>query len=377
MVGNISSSEHELVIQAKKFREQFVAPNSPGWERDRCLPREYFLAAAEHGLCGLLVPENLGGKAISYRALAMILSELSSVCFASTFALVVHNNLASNISKNGTSAHHRFLPEMIAGQKIGAFLLTEPGAGSDAAAITTLATKNPHGFVLNGEKAWITNGVNADLLSVYAQTEEQAGAHGIASFLIDVSVTELKRTAPYELIGARAMNVCGFEFTDAELPADALMIAAGDAFKAAMQGIDLARTVVAAMCCAMVEKSLALAIEYAKKRQVFRKPVAEHQYPRHILADVSTDLAAAKALMNRAVDALDAGSSATLEAAHAKKFATKVALSRIADCMQMMGAVGALGDYPLARHLACAKLAQYVDGTSEIQNVVIARELFN
>ena len=376
MVENNASRELVLVEHAHKFRVKFIEPNAASWERDRCLPREYFQAAAEYELCGLLVPTHLGGQAISNSALAKILSELSAACFASTFALVVHNNLASNISKNGAAVHQALLPEMIAGRKIGAFLLTEPGAGSDAAAITTLASKNSDSYVLNGSKAWITNGVNADLLSIYAQTETGSGAKGIASFLIDANHTNLKRTSPYELLGAHAMNVCGFEFSDTEIPHAALMIESGRAFKAAMQGIDLARTMVAAMCCAMVRRGLDEAIGYTKKRQVFRKAVAEHQYPRHVLADVSTDLAAAEALTIQALNALDEGNRATQVAAHAKKFSTKVALARIADCMQMMGAVGALGDYALARHLACAKLAQYVDGTSEIQNVVLARELF-
>ncbi|MGR8950665.1 MAG: acyl-CoA dehydrogenase family protein, partial [Gammaproteobacteria bacterium] len=342
MFGTFTPREEELIEQARTFRERIVKPNAAVWERDKNLPRDYFLAAAEHDLCGLLVPQELGGQALSNGALAMILFQLARSCFASTFALVVHNNLASNISKNGGSEHLAVLPDMIAGRTIGAFLLTEPSAGSDAAAISTLARANDKGYILNGSKAWITNGTNADILSVYAQTEAGAGSKGIANFLVEAENTKIERTPRYELLGAAAMNVCGFEFRDVQVPSGSLMIEAGGAFRVAMQGIDLARTLVAAMCCAMIDAGLKHAVAYTKERQVFRKAVAEHQYPQHALADVSTDLEASLALTRLAVEALDGQHCSTVRAAHAKKFTTKVALSRIADCMQMMGAAGAI-----------------------------------
>ena len=375
-MSGFEAPERAVIDAAIEFANDFVEPKAGDWAREGHLPREYFLEAAKYGLCGLLVPETLGGKGVSFAALALVLEKLAESCFASTFALVVHNNLAGNISLNGAAHHQAHLPDMISGEKIGAFLLTEPGVGSDATAIATEVRVTAQNSQLNGAKAWITNGAIADLLSVYAQTAPGDGAGGVANYLIDADREGISRTPPYELAGAGAMNVCGFEFSSSPLAKNDQMIEAGRAFKVAMSGIDLARAVVAAMCCGMLARSLLESVGYTKQRQVFGRPVAEHQTPQHTLADASTDLAAARALTASAINTLQAGERATVAAAHAKKFATKIALQRIADCMQMMGANGALGEYPMSRHLACAKLAQYVDGTSEIQNVVLARELF-
>ena len=364
------------IEDAKRFAVEVMEPGAPTWSRGENLEREFFVRAGEYGLCGLLVPTQLGGRELRYRALAETLEILASVCFASTFALVVHNNLASNIAKNGAEHHKALLPAMLAGEKIGAFLLTEPGVGSDATAITTRVDTGNSSLTLTGKKAWITNGRVADILSVYAQTDPSGGAKGIANYLIDGARFGIKPTDAYELAGAGAMNVCGFDFERTPLHEGDLFIEAGRAFRTAMAGIDLARVMVAVMCGGMLKRSLDEAVRYTRARKVFGKPVADHQYPQHVLADVSTDLEAARALTAKAVHALENSQGQTVAAAHAKKFATKVALQRIADCMQTMGAVGALGEYPMSRHLACAKLAQYVDGTSEIQNVVLARDLF-
>ncbi|MEM7467667.1 MAG: acyl-CoA dehydrogenase family protein [Pseudomonadota bacterium] len=372
----LTQKEQDLLAAAVAFRTDYVEPHAAAWARQGKMPRAYFEEASKHGLCALLVPQELGGKGLSYNGLAAILSTLADACFSSTFALVVHNNLAANIARNGSSEHHAFLPAMIAGEKIGAFLLTEPGAGSDAAAISTTAKVSKDAIRLSGDKAWSTNGGIADLLSVYAQTSPGAGSKGIANYLVEAQTNGVQNSKPYDLFGVGAMNVSGFNFDNVILARKSEMIAPGKAFKAAMQGIDLARTMVAVMSAAMLQRSLHEAISYIKKRTAFGQAIANYQYPQHLLADVATDLVAANALNAQAVTALANDDNATTVAAHAKKFATKIALQRIADCMQIMGAAGALGEFPLSRHLACAKLAQYVDGTSEIQNVVIAREMF-
>lgn len=377
MLKEFTGADSKVVDVARRFATEVIEPQALNWQCDGGLPREFFLLAAEHGLCGLLVPRELGGLGVSNITLAAVLAEMASSCFATTFALVVHNNLASNIAKNGDRSHQTVLPSMLAGEKIGAFLLTEPGAGSDAAAIATQVSTDTKFDVLNGQKAWITNGVIADILSIYVQTKADSGPSGIANYLIDINEHSIQKTDPYRLVGANAMNVCGFNFNETAVSKDCLMIAAGQAFKVAMGGIDTARAMVAAMCCGITARALGEAVNYTKQREVFGKPVADFQTPQHVLADVSTELEAAHALTERAVMALEANSGASVAAAHAKKFSTAMAMRRIADCMQMMGAVGALEDYPFSRHLGCAKLSQYVDGTSEIQNVVLSRALFS
>lgn len=344
------------------------------WERTRTQPRELFAVAADHGLCGLLVPTALGGAGLGVAAMAEVTGILAAADFAATFALVVHNNLAGALAGNGTpEQRERYLAPMVAGRCIGAFLLTEPGAGSDAAALATTAV---HGR-LDGEKAWITNAGNADLLSVYAQSVPGSGPAGIASFLVDADAAGVTRLPPYGMLGGHVSGTGGFRFDDVALGAESSFVPAGRAFRAAMVGIDIARVNVAAMCVGMMRRGLEVATEGATQRSAFGRPVAEFQGVQWQLADVATNLEAAGALTSRAAEAFAAGDPAgAVLAAHAKKFSTRVALTDLATCMQVLGARGFTDEGPLARHMAAAKMAQYLDGTTEIQNVVIARSLF-
>ncbi len=371
-----TTAEHPAVAAARTFAAEFVAPNARGWEEQRRFPREAIAAAGDAGLTGLLVPEALGGAGASPTVLARAMEELAAADFAFAFALVVHNNLAANIARNGTDAHkERHLPAMVAGRRIGAFLLTEPGMGSDAAAVATRARRDGGGWRIEGEKAWVTNAAAADILSVYAQTDTAAGWRGIACFLVDAGAEGVSRTEPYSLLGGHAMGAGGIALADVAVPEEAMLLGPGDGFKAAMGGIDLARATLAAMMCGMMRAGLECAIDYAASRRAFGQSTAEFQGVQFLLADAATDLEAARLLAYEAITRVEAGAGAAPMAAHAKKFATRAALARLADCMQAMGANGARADYPLARHLAGAKLAQFMDGTTEIQNVVIARHL--
>jgi alkylation response protein AidB-like acyl-CoA dehydrogenase len=308
--------------------------------------------------------------------MAHVMEALASADMAAAFALVVHNNLASNIAINGSAAlQDANLPGMVDGSRIGAFLLTEPQSGSDAAGIKVAARQDGQEWVLSGEKAWVTNGVVADVLSVYAQTNPDDGARGIACFLVDRDTSGVEPGPAYQMLGGHAMGVNSIAFTGARLPAGAHFIPAGNGFRAALAGIDTARAVLAAMNCGMLRSGLEVAIEVAGGRHAFGKTLTDFQGIQWTLAEVATELEAARQLAFNAARLLDGGEDGSLAAAHAKKFATRTAFARLSDCMQVMGAWGVTHDYPLARHLACAKLAQYMDGTSEIQNVVIARKL--
>ena len=376
MDGQLPTDSEAAIEVAKSFAAEVMAPNAAAWELNRALPREFFTQAAERGLCGLLVPAARGGSGLGVLAIAHVMEALSRVDMAAAFALVVHNNLASNIAINGsTQLQDSYLPGMVDGTRIGAFLLTEPQSGSDAAGIKVAAHKDGDGWVLNGEKAWVTNGVEADILSVYAQTDPEQGARGIACFLIDRETDGVAPSAPYQMLGGHAMGVNGIAFNDVRVPQTAHFIPAGGGFRAALAGIDTARAVLAAMNCGMLRAGLDVAVEVVGGRRAFGQALGEFQGIQWTLAEVATELEAARQLAFNAARLLDAGEDGSLAAAHAKKFATRTAFARLADCMQVMGAWGATHDYPLARHLACAKLSQYMDGTSEIQNVVIARKL--
>lgn len=378
MEVTLEAREESVVQSAGEFAREMVAPHAAQWEAQRQVPLDTIRAAADAGLAGLLVPSEHGGGGLSYTAMARVMEELAAECMAFAFSMVVHNNLADNIARNGTPGQiERFLPGMIRGETIGAFCLTEPGVGSDAAAVTTEARASGDEWIINGRKAWITNGAVANLFSIYAQTDPALGWKGIACILATDDTPGLVREAPYDLLGGHALGTNGITLENCRVPISQLLIGPGDAFKAAMRGISVARANVAAMCSGMMRASLGHALEYVARREVFGKPVGAYQGVQWQLADVATNLEAARLLTYRATTAIDRGEDANVHAAHAKKFATRAALSGISDCMQAMGAVGLRTEHPLARHMACAKIAQYLDGTTEIQNVVISRALFS
>jgi alkylation response protein AidB-like acyl-CoA dehydrogenase len=365
-----------MIAKAAEFSNRYVGQGAAAWERQKGLPPEGIRAAAKAGLCGMLLAEDLGGKALSKSAMARVMEELSKADMAYAFVLIVHNNLMNAIADNGTQEQKaRYLPAMLSGECLGAFLLTEGQGGSDAANVTTTARRERGGWIIDGAKVWVSNAATAGLLSVYAQTDADLGSRGIACFLIEADCQGVIREAPYAMLGAHAMGVGGFRFENCRIQDDALLLPPGAGFKGAMAGIDLARANVAAMCCGIMANSLDVALAYCAGRRLFGQRVTEFQGLQWQLADVATDLHAARLMAASALAAIDAGEGAAIPAAHAKKFATQAAERGVAACMQAMGANGYKHEYPLARHLACARMANYIDGTTEIQNVVISRDL--
>jgi alkylation response protein AidB-like acyl-CoA dehydrogenase len=370
----------DLIDRAAAFTRDAVAPHAQSWERDRVMPVETFRAAAAQGFCGMMVPRDQGGLGIPFSAAMGVFEEIATACMAFAFSLEVQNNTARSIATSGSPDQvARYLPGLLSGDIIAAFLLTEPGAGSDAAAITTTARRDGDGWVISGDKAWVTNASTADLLCVFAQTDpEQANRsdkwRGIATFLVEADHPGVERLAAYELMGGHAMGTGGFSFTDCRVGGDALFRGPGVGFKEAMRGIEVARAGVATLCCGMMRAGLDTALAHAAERRAFGRATIEFQGLQWMLADVATDLEAARLLTHAAAQAIDDGHG-TVAASHAKKFATRAALKGLADCMQVMGAAGYKADHPLGRHLACAKMAHYLDGTTEIQNLIIARDL--
>lgn len=366
-----------LAATVERFGREVIAAGAEDWNRAGSVPRSLFRQAAAAGLCRLLVPVEQGGLGLAVAGYVEVASRLAAHCMATTFALVVHNNLAAALAHSGSAAQRaRYLAPMLHGECIGAFLLTEPDAGSDAAAITTRATAAGDDWLIDGNKAWISNAVHADLLAVYAQSAAGSGARGIGCWLVEAAQPGVTRTPPYDLLGGQALGTGGFTFEHCRVGAEALLQPPGQGLRAALAGIDVARITVAGMCCGMLGRALDVALAYTAARTAFGQTVADLQAIQFMLAECATDLEAARALTARATAAHCAGHGATVAAAHAKKFATRAAFVRIADCMQAMGAAGLSRSHPLARHLAAAKIAQYLDGATEIQNLVIARHLW-
>jgi alkylation response protein AidB-like acyl-CoA dehydrogenase len=366
---------NDLIQRAIAFTHDHVAPHAASWERDRVMPVETFRAAGAEGFCGMMVPREQGGLGIPFREAMAVFEEIATQCMAFAFTLEVQNNTARSVAVNGTPDQvARYLPGLLSGDIIAAFLLTEPGVGSDAAAITTTATPDGDGWVIDGEKAWITNASTANLLCIFAQTDASQGSRGIATFLVEADHPGVERLGAYELMGGHATGTGGFRLSGCRVGGDTLFRGPGVGFKEAMRGIEVARTGVSALCCGMMRAGLDTALAYAANRQAFGQATIEFQGLQWMLADVATDLEAARLLTRAAAQAIEDGHG-TVAASHAKKFATRAAMKGLADCMQVMGAAGFKADRPLGRHLACAKMAHYLDGTTEIQNLVIARDL--
>ncbi|MGI9612508.1 MAG: acyl-CoA dehydrogenase family protein [Acidimicrobiales bacterium] len=376
--SSLNDREAAAVERTIAWASTAVAPLAEHWETDRRFAAEAFAAAGEAGLTGLLVPVEQGGEGLGPVAMARIVEEAASVDLAATFPLVVHNNLAAAIATQGSDElRARYLDDLVAGRKLGAFLLTEPGVGSDAGAITTVATKTADGWVLNGAKAWVTNAAAANVLSVYATTDPDGDHRAIAAFLVDADAPGVDADPTYALFGGHGMGTGGFRFENCKIDESAMLVPPGQGFRAAMSGIDLARLLVGAMCCGMLRAGLETATDYVGKRRAFGGPISDLQAVRFKLADVATDLEASRLLTYRAARSLQEGADTTVAAAHAKKFATRAAESRLADCMQVMGAAGARRDHCLPRHLSASRLTHYMDGATEIQDVVISRSLLS
>ena len=365
----LDAAETRLVEAAADFVRDRIAPEVEGWERDRSpVSRELIRDWSALGFNGLQVPAAMGGQGASFPCKIRIAEIVARASFCVSFSLTNLQGSATRIAREGSEDQvRRYLPGLMSGEIVCAPSLSEPGAGSDFAAIATRATKVAGGWRIDGTKAWITNGAVADLLILYGQTEPGTGARGIASFLVDLHAAGVTRAEPYRIAGAHAIGTSEIAFADVFVPDADLLAPAGVAFKRALSGITGARTHVAAMACGIVADALARAVDHTRTRHAFGRPLVDNQGLRWQLADVATELEAARALTARAALEIEAGGDAILSASQAKRYAADMALRSVAACMQAMGATGLEERHPFARHLAGARVAAYVDGTTEMQ----------
>jgi alkylation response protein AidB-like acyl-CoA dehydrogenase len=372
----LRQAERDLIDRGRAFGAAHVAPNAARWEWERRHPTETVRAACAEGLHLTELPAQHGGLGLSFSAKLRLCEELARYDYAFAFSLVNHANAVSRLARDGSAALvARLLPRMLSGEVIGCAGLSEPGAGSDFAAITTRARKVDGGWILDGAKAWIGNAAVAGFIATYAQTDPSLGSRGIGCFAVEADRPGFHREPPFALHGGHAHGAGGFRMENYFAPDDAVLQLPGEAFKMALSGINGARAYVAAMCCGMLDAAVEVATAYTNQRRTFGRNVIEHQGLRWKLVDALTDLEAARLLTYRAARLIDQRGDAVLPAAHAKKFATEMALKRIADCIQAMGANGLRAEYPLSRHLACAKIACYTDGSIEMMNERIGLSL--
>ena len=372
--------QNEPVERAAAFAARAIAPHAAQWDAEGTpLPRAVVDEYAALGFAALQVTAARGGLGADYRTKLLVAGAIAAHCFPSAFAL---NNLQGSVTRmereGSPDQIARYLPGLMAGRIVNAPSLSEPGAGSDFAAIATRATratKTPGGWTLDGEKAWVTNGVFADQLILYAQTDPAAGHRGIASFIVDLHAPGIERLPAEQLVGGGAIGACGIRLTNVAVPGHDLFAPPGEAFKRGLRGITGARIHVAAMINATVGACLRIAVRHARARHTFGKPLLGHQGLRWQLVDVAAALEASRLLVDRAAGLVEAGEDAQVEAALAKKHAAEMATGAVAACMQAMGAEGLRTVHPLGRHLAAARIAAYVDGSTEMMNERIGAAL--
>jgi alkylation response protein AidB-like acyl-CoA dehydrogenase len=370
------TAEETRLVSAGRDVAQVAFRIALDGELNRRPPRQLWDAYRQAGLKGLLVPRAKGGHALSALAMAHISEAIGAADAIAALTIIPQEYCMAAIA---AYAHHpwheQILKALMAGEKLAGFLLTEPQGGSDVAALQTVARPQGDGWLLDGAKAWATNAAHADEYLVFAQTRPGAGATGIAGFLVPRAAMGVEIGRPYDLLGGHAAGICDVRFNNVALGGERLVVPPGEGLRAALSAIDLARINVAAMCCGMLEVGLTTALRYGSERRAFGQAIVEFQGLQWQWADVATDLRAARLLTFDAAETLDRDGKASLEAAHAKKFASLAAVRGLGQCMASMGANGMRHDWPLARLFANAKLSECLDGTTEIQNVVIARTL--
>jgi butyryl-CoA dehydrogenase len=374
---DLTAEQTLLRDTARELATKEILPHAAALDKAHTFPRAIVSRLGELGLLGVMVPEKWGGAGMDAVSYALALEEISRACASTGVIMSVQNSLVcAPLVTSGTDAQRsQWLPDLATGKKIGCFALSEPEAGSDAAAQRTAAVKKGAGWVLNGTKNFITNAPAADLMLVAANTEPGKGGKGISIFLVPADAPGVKLGKPDDKLGIRAAVSSQVFLEDCAVGADALLGAEGEGFKIAMRALDGGRIGIAAQAVGIARAAFEDAVRYALERKTFGQPIADHQAIQFKLADMSTEIEAARLLLWRAAAKKDAGGRYTREAAMAKLFASEVANRVAKEAVQVFGGYGYLADFPAERHFRDAKITEIYEGTSEIQRLVIASSL--
>jgi acyl-CoA dehydrogenase len=362
---------------AHDFAENEIRPIA--WELDRegAFPHAIITKAHALGLMNIHVPEELGGAGIGYLEGAILEEELAWGCSGVQTSLGGNNLALTPLMLAGSpQLQRRYLERVVAEPALVSFCLTEPDAGSDVAAIKTRAVRRGESYVISGSKCFITNGSHAAFFIVFAKTDAQAGHRGLSCFVVPREAGVIV-DGHEDKMGQRASDTATITFPDVEIPADHLIGAESDGFKLAMMTLDRTRPGVAAMATGIARAALEFALAYAQERVQFGVPIIEHQAIQFILADIATDVEASRLLAWKSAVAIDQGQRNTLVSAHAKRFAADAAMRAATDAVQVFGGYGFIKDYPVEKFYRDVKLCTIGEGTSEIQRLVIAREILN
>ena len=379
MLIELSEEQRMLQETVRRFAAEVAAPRAAEIDETGIFPRDFFDRAAELGLGGVTVDEAHGGAGMDSISYCVVIEEMARVCATSAVILSVNNSLVCDpIEAFGDEAQKReFLTPLASGEKLGCFALTEPGAGSDVAALRTTAVRDGDDYVLNGNKVFITNGTDADVALVFASIDLELKHRGITAFLVPADVDGFSRGTHEYKLGVNASGTTELAFADMRIPAAWRLGAEGEGFKIAMATLDGGRIGIAAQAVGIAQGAFEEALRYSQEREQFGEPIASFQAIQFYLADMSTEIDAARLLTWKAAWAKDRGKRYTLEAAQAKLYSSEMAQRVTSKALQIHGGYGYTREYPVERFFRDARITEIYEGTSEIQKMVIADWVLN
>jgi len=372
----LTDEQKDLREMAHNFAENEIRPVAWDYDRDATWPQEVIEKAWEVGLMNTHIPEEYGGPGLDYLSGCLIEEEMGWGCSGIGTSLMCNGLATAPIAIGGSEeVKKKYLAMLTEEPKLASFCLTEPDAGSDVSGMRTSAVKMGDEYVINGSKCFITNGGYANYYTVYAKTDKDAGHKGISAFVVDRDLDGVTVDKKEDKLGQRASNTATISFNDVRVPAGNLLGEENHGFKLAMMTLDRTRPGVSAMAVGIARAAFEFATEYSKERVQFGVPIAMHQAIQFMIADMATKIEAARLLVWQSASLLDQGKRNTLASSHAKRFAADTAMEVAVDAVQVYGGYGFIKEYPVEKLMRDAKIMQLYEGTSQIQRLVIAREV--
>lgn len=373
----LTEEQRMLQEQVARFVDQEVIPRAPIIDEEERFPEENFRAMADMGLFGIALPEGYGGAGSDFFSCVLVMEELMRGCVSTGNTYGAHAILCTeSLFRNGNEEQRRrFLPDLIAGKKIGALALTEPGAGSDALSLRCRAEKKGDGYVLNGSKTFITNGPIADVAIVYAKTNPEAGPKGISAFIVEAGFPGFTRGKPMKKMGVRGSPTGELFFENCEVPSENLLGEENRGINVLMSGLDRERILWSIAPIGVAQGAFDLAFRYARERIQFGQPIIQFQMIQDILADMATEIQAGRVLSYWAATLAVSGKKVRLEASYSKLFCAEAGIRAVGQAMQVFGGYGFMREYPIERMYRDVKGIEFGAGTNQIQKLIIMGEL--